>query len=399
MIIELISRAVTNKLKILRFETSKTDFDYIIERYSFQYKGKEIKQPTIVISKGKAGRSKEQQLELELNALIKKAIDKGYKRLINPLNSYTEQELQDIVGTKLTNADGNLKPMLAKQADKITNKKVFDKKYHISRKINGVRCLIFMDTNGEIHTSSRGAINYDIAINHIIWNSQLEDFLRSHPNVILDGEIYKHGMNLNDISGLCRQRETLGKGKDLEFYWYDIVNTEQTAEERIKRLQEYGKELNLSFDPFRIWDKDDLKIQLVPQESISGYDNIIKKHDQFVLEGWEGAVIRLDSAYYGINARTNDMIKIKKYDTISCKVVGIEQGLREYDDMVFICKMPDSDKVFKAKPMGNHDLKVEYTENFNSDYLGHMADIKYFNYSAHGVVEQPTLTVFRWDLD
>lgn len=399
MVIELISRAVTNKLKVLRFETKKDDFVYIIERYSFQYKGKEIRQPNIVISKGKANRTKEQQLELELNSLVKKAIDKGYKRLPNPLYTYTEEELQQFVGTKLTNAEGSLKPQLAKQADKITNKQVFDKDYYISRKINGVRCLIFLDNKGEIHTSSRGAIDYDIAINHIIWHPKLEQFLKNNPNIILDGEIYKHGMNLNDISGLCRQRETLGKGKDLEFYWYDIVDTEMSAEQRILKLQEFAKELELTFDPFKQWNKDDLKIQIVPQELISGYNNMIIKHDQFVLEGWEGAVIRLASATYGLNARTNNMIKIKKYDTISCKVVGIEQGLRKYDDMVFICQMPDSERQFKAKPIGNHDLKVNYTENFKSDYLGHMADIKYFNLSAHGVVEQPTLTVFRWDLD
>lgn len=395
--IELVSRTVTNKIKVLRFNTFVDNDQYIIDRYSFQYKGKETKQPTVIINKGKAKRTVQQQYELELNSLIKKAIDKGYKRLITSLDNYNEQELNDFIGNTLTNANGNKKVMLAKQADNITKMSVFDKLYLISRKINGVRCLIFKDENGIIRTSSRGAINYDIAIKHIIEHPTIIDIFNKYPSLIMDGEIYKHGLDLNDISGMCRKQEESNTTM-LEFYWYDIFDEKTKAIDRINTINNICNEYDLTFNPYRTF-TNEIQIQQVPQEIITGYENMKIKHDQFVSEGWEGAVIRLCDGYYTQNGRTNDMIKIKKYDTISCKVVGIEQGLREYADMVFICQMPDSDKTFKAKPIGNYDQKVDYTIHFEDTYKNHMADIKYFNYSAHGVLEQPCLTVFRWDLD
>lgn len=395
--IELVSRATTNKIKVIRFNTFKDEDKYVIDRYSFQYKGKETKQPSVIIEKGKAKRTLKEQFNLELNSLIKKAIDKGYKRLINALDSYTEEELQNYIGNTLTNNNGNLKVQLAKQADKITNYKVFDRQYLISRKINGVRSLIFKDESGKIRTSSRGAINYDIAIKHIIEHPTIIDIFNKYPDLIMDGEVYKHGMDLNDISGMCRKQEESITSM-LEFYWYDIFDEKTKAIDRINTINNICNEYNLTFNPYRTF-TNEVQIQQVPQEIISGYENMKIKHDQFVSEGWEGAVIRLCDGYYTQNGRTNDMIKIKKYDTISCKVVGIEQGLREYADMVFICQMPNSDKTFKAKPLGNYEQKVDYTIHFEDTYKNHMADIKYFNYSAHGVLEQPCLTVFRWDLD
>jgi hypothetical protein len=213
----------------------------------------------------------------------------------------------------------------------------------------------------------------------------------------MDGEIYKHGLDLNDISGMCRKQEESNTTM-LEFYWYDIFDEKTKAIDRINTINNICNEYDLTFNPYRTF-TNEIQIQQVPQEIITGYENMKIKHDQFVSEGWEGAVIRLCDGYYTQNGRTNDMIKIKKYDTISCKVVGIEQGLREYADMVFICQMPDSDKTFKAKPLGNYEQKVDYTIHFEDTYKNHIADIKYFNYSAHGVLEQPCLTVFRWDLD
>jgi ATP-dependent DNA ligase len=395
--IELVSRTVNNKIKVLRFNTFKDENKYVIDRYSFQYKGKETKQPSLIIEKGKAKRTLEEQFNLELNSLIKRAIDKGYKRLTNSLDSYNEKDIQDYIGSTLTNNSGNLKVQLAKQADKITNYNVFDKQYLISRKINGVRSLIFKDETGKIRTSSRGAINYDIAIKHIIEHPIIIDIFNKYPTLIMDGEIYKHGLDLNDISGMCRKQEESDTTM-LEFYWYDIFNEKVKAIDRINTINNVCNEYNLTFNPYRTF-TNEVQIQQVPQELITGYENMKAKHDQFVSEGWEGAVIRLCDGYYTQNGRTNDMIKIKKYDTISCKVVGIEQGLREYADMVFICQMPDSDKTFKAKPLGNYEQKVDYTIHFEDTYKNHMADIKYFNYSAHGVLEQPCLTVFRWDLD
>lgn len=70
-------------------------------------------------------------------------------------------------------------------------------------------------------------MDYDIAIIHILQHPLIIKFFKEHPDAILDGEIYKRGWTLNKISGICRSQKTVNDGKDLEFYWYDIVDLEK----------------------------------------------------------------------------------------------------------------------------------------------------------------------------
>ena len=262
-----------------------------------------------------------------------------------------------------------------------------------------VRCLIYRDNKGRIRTASRGATNYDIAIIHIIQHPKIEAFFKAHPDAILDGEVYKFGVSLNLISGICRSQKTVNDGKDLEFYWYDIVDLTASFSERWKCMQEWSKELELSeFNPNRYFSDEELHIQFLPQVEISGYENMKKLHDEYVSEGWEGLVVRLASSVYKPGSRGNDLIKIKEYFDSTYKVIGYELGLRGSEDMVFICEMEDG-RTFKASPMGNRDVKEEYVQNFDSCYKNQLGDCKYFEISPYGIPQQPKFIAFRWDLN
>ena len=231
-------------------------------------------QPDIIITTGKAKRTKGEQTELQFAHLVKEYKDKGYKELSKPLDEYSEQELSDLVGQYKTSQEGLLKPMLAKQYQDVKGQKTFDKNYYGSRKVNGVRCIIYYD-KGELHTHSRGAISYDFVMEHILKHPKLIALFKENPTLILDGEIYKHGWTLNKISGICRSQKTAYDGEPLEFYFYDIVETELSFEDRLKKMLKIKKLLNLSFNPERSWNEEDLKIQFLPQDKISGYDNTL----------------------------------------------------------------------------------------------------------------------------
>ena len=79
--------------------------------------------------------------------------DKGYKEIPNNPDTYTEAELREIVGSVATNQAGVLKPMLAKQADKVTNQKIYDKPWWASRKIDG-RPKILMPSLNPINSGN-----------------------------------------------------------------------------------------------------------------------------------------------------------------------------------------------------------------------------------------------------
>ena len=205
-------------------------------------------------------------------------------------------------------------------------------------------------------------------------------FFKNHPDTILDGEIYKFGWNLNVISGICRSQKTVEDGKDLEFYWYDIADLNLSFTDRFKLMQEWSKELKLTeFDPERHLPEDKLHIQFLPQQSITGFDNMKQLHDQFVSEGWEGLVVRQAKSKYKPGSRSNDWIKIKIYIDAEYPIVGLTEGLRE-EDMCFLLETPNG-QTFNCKPMGDREQKHWYHEHID-ELIGKQLTIKYFEMSG-----------------
>lgn len=47
--------------------------------------------------------------------------------------------------------------------------------------------------DGEVHTSSRGGQDYDVAATYIREDPYINKLLKSDPTLILDGELYVHG--------------------------------------------------------------------------------------------------------------------------------------------------------------------------------------------------------------
>ena len=106
----LVIRNARDKVQIAHYILNQDVNNYIIERSTGQFLGKMTKQPDVLIEKGKAKRSVLQQAELEYNSLIKKALDKGYKKLSDLTKTkydvITEEELNRIVPTIKTDASG-----------------------------------------------------------------------------------------------------------------------------------------------------------------------------------------------------------------------------------------------------------------------------------------------------
>lgn len=397
---QLVSRDSKGKIRVVEmsYEWNKEQHGYVIHRSTGLLSGKMVEQPDIVILKGKASRTLKEQVELEYNSNKKKYLDKGYRELENPLEDYSEEELNNILGDIRTGQNGVPKPQLAKQADKVTNLKTFDKKYWGSRKIDGLRCLIYLGEDGKLHTASRGATNYDAAMVEILEHPDLIRLFKDNPILIMDGECYKHGYSLQQLNSVARTQVKAVDYEILQFYWYDIVDLNAPVTERINKIKELAEPLSLTFEPEREFQYGELRIQLVPHVEVSGWDNIMALHNEYVSEGWEGLVIRLESSLYGPNKRTNDWLKVKCYKQDTYKVIGIEQGLRKYDDMVFVLETEEG-KQFKAKPFGDRNQKIEYTDNFEEKYQNHLGDIKYFYYSDEGTPLQPSFIAFRPDLE
>ena len=400
----LVSKDSKGKIRVVEisYEGNEATRIYTIYRYTGQFEGKMTKQPEIVVDRGKATRNIHEQVELQFNALVKGYKDKGYIELENEIDNYSSEELYKLFGDAPAGTNGVVKPMLAKQADKVTKTDIFNKKWIASRKIDGLRCIIYLGDDGKLHTSSRGATNYDSAMFEILTHPALIKLFKNNEGLMLDGECYHHGYTLQQINSIARTQKVAKDLEVLQFYWYDIVDLNNPFKARLAKmksiaaeLKEYGSEIG--WEPDRMFKEDELRIQFVPQVEVSGWDNMMKLHNEYVSEGWEGLVIRDPERPYKPNGRTNDMIKIKVYKDDCFKVVGKEAGLRGSEDMVFIMQMEDG-RTFKAKPFGDREQKEEYWNNFEEKYNGHIGECKFFYYSDDGIPLQPAFKAFRDDL-
>ena len=400
----LISRDTKGKIRTVEISYSLVNDEktgerwFEIYRYSGQLRGKITEQPTKYVERGKASRNLWQQVDLEAKHLVKEKLDKGYREIERDPETYSEEELNNIIGEVVTNQDGVPKPMLAKQSEKVTNMKIFDKEWYASRKIDGLRALIYMGTDGELHTQSRGAMNYDAAMYEILSNKTLIDIFKANPGLILDGECYHHGMSLQQLNSVARTQKKAVDYEVLQFYWYDILDINSSFEDRLSKMKQIAEQYNITFNPEREFSNGELRLQFVPQIKISGWNNIMDLHNEYVSEGWEGVVIRDPSKVYKPNGRSNDMIKIKKYKSSEFLITGYELGLRGNEDMVFNLITEDGIE-FKAKPHGDRDLKDWYVNNFEEECLNHYATVKYFYLSDDGTPLQPSVSSLRIEED
>jgi len=394
----LITKDAKGKIRCINVDYCKEGDGYVIHRTSWQYQGKRIEQPDIVVTEGKVKRDTEAQCILQFNALVRGYEDKGYKHVDRDPDTYTLKQLEEILPEYNTDANGFRKHMLAKQADKVKQSTIDKLPYwYASRKIDGLRASFYWDGK-RIRSASRGGKDYDLALKHFTENEKFIEYFKNHPNNVLDGELYKHGKSLQQISGAARLEKNAYDCDWLQYYVYDIMTPKKPFKERLLDIIELAKELHVGFDPYHEFKEGDLQIQIVPQVKVSGYDNIIKLHNKYVEEGWEGVVVRDPNATYKFGARGNQMIKFKMYKDDCFIVTGIEPGLRGSEDMVFILETKDG-KQFKAKPLGDRSVKEEYWNNFEIKYKGLIGECKFFYYSDEGVPLQPAFKCFRFDLN
>lgn len=396
MVDTLITRDSKGKIRQINISCEKEDNIYILKRSSGLYKGKFIVQPEIIIDKGKAKRTLDEQAVLIYNSNIKSYLDKGYRKIADfGYLSIDDFDPEEVLPKEKTDQAGIVKPMLAKLIQSVpesTLKKYTD--FYISRKVDGVRCILYFK-DGEVLSASRGGGDYNYATTHIRQHPQLVEFFKKNPNIQLDGELYVFGVSLQNLSGCARLEEGKLPFK-LQYYIYDVVDTEKDFSQRINILTKVKEDLNLTFVPERTFEEDDLYIQILPQAHIKNDPKIYwELHNKYVNEGWEGAVLRLPDKKYNPGAR--DMIKLKSRLDGEFKTIGYELGLRGIEDIVF--KMETSDgKQFKAKPMGSKEVKESLFKDINN-IIGKMATCTYFYLSDDGTPLQPVWKSIRLDKD
>ena len=375
----LISRDSKGKIRQVNISYELNNGIYIIKRSSGLYKGRFIEHPNIVVEKGKAKRTLLEQVTLVYNSNIKDYLDKGYKNIKDfGYNDIKDFNPENILPKTNTDTKGVGKPMLCKVFDK-TNPKLLNTSWLGSYKLDGVRAWIYND-NGVLKTSSRGGQDYNIPATYILQDPYIQQLFKDNPNLILDGEIYRHGWHLSKISGLCRLINLTEEHKELKFYCYDIVNESMIFKDRLDCLNKIKESCPINS-----------KLVIINHSPVTGLSQIMALHDKAVSEGYEGLVVRNPNQTYKCGARDNRMCKIKIFQDSEYQIVGLSEGLRD-EDLCFVLKTPEGYE-FKAKPIGTREDKQWYRDHVD-ELIGQLGVVKYFGMTntEHPV---PNLPVFK----
>lgn len=272
----------------------------------------------------------------------------------------------------------NLKPMLAKDYKK--QKKAPTYPAHVQPKLDGVRCLAFLK-DGQAHLLSRGGDPY--VVHHI----QGELRLALPPGYILDGELYHHGTALQTISSWVRRPQEASI--NVEYHVYDVYmedEPEMPWSKRFETLQHFFTSSLFHFRELR-------SISLVETHVVNEHIELEQFHNDFVAEGYEGAIYRSLGGVYKFGYRSSDLLKYKAFQDDEFLIVGWKTGKGKFANVpIFECVC--GERTFEVTPMGNEAERLEMLRTANES-VGKMLTVRYFNYTPDGVPFHPVGVAIR----
>lgn len=293
-----------------------------------------------------------QQAEREAAAKFKKKVDSGYNEVLTAEKKFVEPMLAHTL---------DLKDYPEEESKKRCKNRpnLFTVRTFIQPKMDGIRCInendALMSRNGKpIRTCP-----------HLVQNE-----------VMLDGELYNHQFrdNFGAITSLCGSNKKPTKenveeaSRLVEFWAYDMPTHKGVFSERYKALSAW---LKLHPNP---------KMKLVPTFEVFSEEDIQKYHDQFLEQGFEGSIIRLDLGEYE-NKRSKQLLKYKDFIDSEFIIKGVVEGEGGRAGTIgkFIMDYPDGEgsKEFKSNVKGDFDY-LKHIWKHKKEYIGKKATIKYF---------------------
>jgi ATP-dependent DNA ligase len=221
-------------------------------------------------------------------------------------------------------------------------------------------------------------------------------------NIYFDGEIYKHGMSLQDISGQSRRNEH-ELDDLLEYHIFDCFFPEHLEIQSAERQAV----LDAIFEEF-----DGEHVKRVENYVPQSLDEVYLLKDQYIKDGYEGIVVRRNTGIYKYsynNSRTNDIIKLKQRYSDEFECIGYKDGKgKNKGVLTWICQTKNGEQ-FAADPkdMSLDDRKHLFSilsqpsredpsvTNFVKYLKGKLLTIEYEDISNKGVPLRLKALAFR----
>jgi len=201
---------------------------------------------------------------------------------------------------------------------------------------------------------------------------------------IIDGELYIHGEDFQtNMEAIKKYRPNITE--KVQFHIYDKINPEIYELRRMGLYFIEGIATALKLN----------SLAFVHSFQINSEDMLKTFHEQYLSLGYEGTMIRLGRGEYKINGRSSDLLKYKDFQDIACEIVNIGPAKQRpewarpevsYNGKTFACGLKMS-----------HEARKEMLIN-KENYIGKIAEVRFFEYSSFGVPRFPVIHGIREDL-
>lgn len=262
-----------------------------------------------------------------------------------------------------------LLPMLAKDYKKEFKKVTYP--CYIQPKLDGMRSLGcnefgFISRTGKLITT----------INHIDLEG-LED-------VILDGELYAHGISFQENMKLIKKYRK-DKTEQVKYHVYDIVMDAPFPERHFSLVA-------------LVTALENPNIELVPTYLVNNETEMKQYHVQFISEGYEGTMVRHSNETYAVNKRSSQLLKYKDFIDEVYEVVDVVPSESRPEQGVVVCAKPNA----MGATHFNCGMKFSHFDRkmilaMKEEYIGQKAEVRFFEYTDGGIPRFPVCVGFRLD--
>ena len=129
-------------------------------------------------------------------------------------------------------------------------------------------------------------------------------------------------------------------------------------------------------------------LKLVETVKITSEEELIKYHQQFISENFEGSMVRWGNEGYKVNGRSSSLLKYKDFSDLDCKIMDITSN--EANSLHGTPHFQLNGKYFKAGVKMSHDDREDLLTN-KDQYIGKIANIRYFELTDDGIPRFPIM--------
>jgi len=251
----------------------------------------------------------------------------------------------------------------------------------VQPKLDGLRCVTYItQKDAVVHQSRTGA--YFEGLAHI--SESVGWYLKTNPNIVLDGELYTDEMPFEELVGLIKKKKIgendLVRLRKVKYHVYDIYDKNNIQMPYTERLRMCVEAVNScgggGGDVTR-------PVTIVRTIEVRDIPDFRRWFATFIEEGYEGIMLRNKIGIYRTNYRSNDLQKYKEFIEDEYKIIGYTQAEgRDKGTVLWIC-ITNEGKEFTVRPRGTIQMRSKWYEN-GEKYIGKKLTVIYQELTEEG---------------